>query len=198
MRRLTMPDRIFFPLAGLLVLVMVFLAVQPGIGQLPTGPVAGDGTNYDRLVIDGEYLNKVIAGGEARTRLLRTQGGGYVLQVEAAKDALDVEPELGPHFRLAPDIEMQMSGQRIRVTVRARPADQQPAAQIQVNYSAGRVGQSGWRVFDLKKGSGDYSFEYAVPVMSGEQGVDYIGVRPVVNEGRRGVLVDAVIVERLP
>jgi hypothetical protein len=197
-RRITMPDRIFFPLAGALVLAMVFLAVQPGIGQLPTGPVAGDGTNYDRLVIDGEYLNKVIAGGEARTRLLRRQGGGYVLQIDAAKDALDVEPELGPHFRLAPDIEMHMSGQRVRVTVRARPADQQPAAQIQVNYSAGRVGQSGWRVFDLKKGSADYSFEYAVPVMSGEQGVDYIGVRPVVNEGRRGVLVEAVIVERLP
>lgn len=192
-----MPDRFFFPLAGALVLLMVYLGIQPGIGQLPTGPVAGDGTNYDRLVIDGTYLNKVIAGGEARTKLLRTQDSGYVLQVDAAKDALDVEPELGPHFRLAPDIETQMSGRTIRVTVRARPASQQPAAQIQVNYSAGRVGQSGWRVFDLKTGSAEYSFEYAVPVMSGEQGVDYIGVRPVVTEGRRGVLVDAVIVERL-
>ena len=193
-----MPDRFFFPLAGALVLLMVFLGIRPGIGQLPTGPVAGDGVNYDRLVIDGTYLNKVIAGGEAQTKLLRTQDRGYVLQIEAAKDALDGEPELGPHFRLAPDIETQMSGRMIRVTVRARPSDEQPAAKIQVNYSAGRVGQSGWRVFDLKPGSAAYSFDYLVPVMSGEQGVDYIGVRPVVPEGRRGVLVDGVTVERLP
>lgn len=193
-----MPDRIFFPLAGALVLLMVFLGIQPGIGQLPSGPVAGDGVNYDRIVIDGTYLNKVIAGGEARTKLLRTQDRGYVLQIDAAADALEAAAELGPHFRLAPDIETQYSGRRIRVTVRARPSGEQAGAQVQVNYSAGRVGQSGWRVFELKPGSAYYSFEYTVPVMSGEQGVDYIGVRPVVPEGRRSVLVDAVIVERLP
>ncbi len=193
-----MPDRIFFPLAGALVLLMAFLGIQPGIGQLPSGPVAGDGVNYDRIVIDGAYLNKVIAGGEARTKLLRTRDRGYVLQIDAAADALEAAAELGPHFRLAPDIETQYSGRRIRVTVRARPSGEPAAAQVQVNYSAGRVGQSGWRVFELKPGSAYYSFEYTVPVMSGEQGVDYIGVRPVVPEGRRGVLVDAVIVERLP
>ena len=74
-----MRDRIFFPLAGLLVILMVFLALQPGIGRLPTGAVAGDGVNYDRIVIEGRYLNKVIAGGDARTKLLRTPESGYIL-----------------------------------------------------------------------------------------------------------------------
>lgn len=193
-----MRDRIFFPLAGLLVGLMVFVALQPGIGQLPTGAVAGDGVNYDRIVIEGRYLNKVIAGGEARTRLLRTQDKGYVLQIDADADALADAPELGPHFRLAPDIEVQFSGRKIRATVRARPADDQGAMEIKVNYSAGRVGESGWQVFALQPGFSDFSFEYDVPVVSGEQGVDYLAVRPVVPAKRRSIFIESIVLERLP
>ena len=193
-----MRDRIFFPLAGVLVLLMVFLGLQPGIGRLPSGPVAGDGTNYDRIVIEGEYLNKVIAGGDARTRLLRTQDRGYVLQIDAEAGVLADAPELGPHFRLAPDIEVQFSGRRIRATVRMRPADDQGAMEAQANYSAGRVGESGWQTFALQPGFTDFSFEYDVPLTSGEQGVDYFAVRPVVPEKRRSLLVERITLERLP
>jgi len=189
---------LFFPLAGLLVVLMVFVALQPGIGRLPTGPVAGDGVSYDRIVIDGKYLNKVIAGGDARTRLLRTPENGYVLQIDAAVGALADPPEQGPHFRLAPDIELQFSGRRIRATVRMRPADDQGAMAAKLDYSAGRVGESGWQEFDLVPGFADYSFEYDVPVASGEQGVDYFAVRPVVPEKRRGLLVERITLERLP
>lgn len=192
-----MRDRLFFPLAGLLVLLMVGLAVQPGIGQLPTGSVAGDGMHYDRIVIDGAYLNKVIAGGDARTRLLRTADRGYLLEISAEADALLEAPEQGPHFRLAPDIEVQFSGRKIRVTVRARPAADQGAMQIRVNYSAGRAGESGWKQFDLQPGFTDFTFDYDVPVASGEQGVDYIAVRPVVPEKRRGILVESIVLERI-
>ena len=87
-----MRDRIFFPLAGLLAILMVFLALQPGFGRLPTGAVAGDGVNYDRIVIEGRYLNKVIAGGDARTKLLRTSERGYILQIEAEALALAAAP----------------------------------------------------------------------------------------------------------
>jgi hypothetical protein len=193
-----MRDRIFFPLAGVLVILMVFLAVQPGVGRLPTGAVAGDGINYDRIVIEGRYLNKVIAGGDARTRLLRMPERGYVLQIDAEAGALLEAPELGPHFRLAPDIEVQFSGRKIRATVRARPAADQGAMQIWANYSAGRAGESGWKTFSLQPEFTDFTFEYEVPVMSGEQGVDYFGVRPVVPEKRRGILVERITLERLP
>lgn len=193
-----MRDRLFFPLAALLALLMVFLALQPGINRLPTGAVAGDGINYDRIVIEGRYLNKVIAGGEARTKLLRTQEGEYVLQIDAEADALAEAPELGPHFRLAPDLEVQFSGRKIRATVRVRPADDQGAMEVQANYSAGRVGESGWKVFSLQPGFADFSFEYDVPAMSGEQGVDYFAIRPVVPEKRRGLVVERITFERLP
>jgi hypothetical protein len=192
-----MRDRLFFPLAGLLVILMVALALQPGVGRLPTGSVAGDGLNYDRIEISGAYLNKVIAGGDARTRLQRTPERGYLLEISAEADALPDSPERGPHFRLAPDIEVQFSGRRIRVTVRARPSDDQGAMQMKVNYSAGRVGESGWKQFDLQPGFTDFSFEYDVPVAEGEQGVDYIAVRPVVPEKRRGILVESIVLERI-
>jgi len=193
-----MRDRIFFPLAGLLVILMVFVALQPGIGRLPTGAVAGDGVNYDRIVVEGRHLNKVIAGGDARTGLLRTPESGYLLQIRVEALALAGAPELGPHFRLAPDIEVQFSGRKIRVTVRARPADDKGAMELQVNYSAGRVGESGWQKFALQPGFTDFAFEYDVPVATGEQGVDYLAVRPVVPEKERGVLIERITIDRLP
>src|SRR5690606_35554215 len=97
-----MRDTRFCPLAALPAAAMVLAAIQPGVGRLPTGAVAGDGMNYDRIVIEGPYLNKVIAGGDARTQLIR-EGGNYYLYIEAAADALSAPPELGPHFRLAAD-----------------------------------------------------------------------------------------------
>lgn len=190
-------DGLFFPLAALLVILMIFLALQPGIGRLPTGAVAGDGANYDRIVIEGRYLNKVIAGGEARTKLLRTPEKGYVLQIDAEVDALADPPEMGPHFRLAPDIEVQFAGRKIRATVRMRPADDQGAMEAKLDYSAGRVGESGWQTFSLQPGFQDFSFEYDVPLTSGEQGVDYFAIRPVVPEKRRGILVERVTLERV-
>ena len=116
-----MRDRFFFPAALALVVMMVFLAIRPGIGALPSGPVAGDGAHYDKITIEGDYLHKVFAGGNARTELVDGPDNKVLLFVEAETGALRDEPELGPHFRLAADIETQFSGMTVRITVRARP-----------------------------------------------------------------------------
>ena len=191
-----MRDKIFFPLAALLMILMVFLAIQPGIGRLPDGAMAGDGVNYERIVIDGPYLNKVVAGGDAITRLVR-DGPDYLLYIETEAGVLADAPELGPHFRLAADIETQFAGRKIRVTVRARPADMRGAEKIQVNYSAGRVGESGWQPFDLQRGFSDVSFEYDVPPIQGDQGVDYIAIRPIVPDKSRALIVERIVFERI-
>ena len=192
-----MKDRIFFPLALLVAVGMVVVAIAPGIGRLPSGPVTGDGQHYDRITISGKYLNKVIAGGEAVTRLESGPDGRRVLYVDADAGALADSPELGPHFRLAADLELQFSGFTVRCTVRARPADDHGAMQMKTNYSAGRVGESGWQVFDLQPGFQDYSFDYDVPLIEGEQGVDYFAIRPVVPEKSRALIVEQVSFERL-
>ena len=192
-----MKDRIFFPLALLVAAGMVALAVAPGIGRLPTGPVTGDGRDYSQITVADKYLNKIVAGGNAVTRLEDGPGGKKLLYIDADAGALADAPELGPHFRLAADIELQYSGFRIRCTVRARPADDHGAMQMQANYSAGRAGESGWEVFDLKPGFQDYSFEYDVPLIEGDQGVDYFAIRPVVPEKSRALIVEKVTFDRL-
>lgn len=191
-----MRDKFFFPLAALLAVMMVFLAIQPGIGRLPTGAVAGDGLNYSRIVIDGNYLNKVVPGTDTSAQLIR-DSGTYFLYIEAAADDLVAAPELNPHFRLAADIEMQFAGHRVRVTARVRPADTRGASQVEMNYSAGRVGDSGWQTLDLGQGFTEVSFEYDVPPLQGDQGVDYIAIRPAVPEGTRAIILERIVLERL-
>lgn len=192
-----MRDKVFFPLALLLAVVMVLVAVWPGIGRLPSGPVTGDGANYERVTVEGAYLNKVLAGGDAITELVRDKSGTYLLYIRSDAETLGPDPEEGPHFRLASDLEQQFSGMRIRVTVRMRPADTQGAMQAKVNYSTGRSGDSGWQMFDLVPEFSDFSFEYSVPVRSGEQGYDYLGIRPVVPSKERAILVERIVFERL-
>lgn len=192
-----MKDRIFFPLALLLAIGMVLSAVWPGVGRLPDGPVTGDGSNYDQIIIKGAFLNKVLAGGDAVTELVRTKDGKYLLYIEAAAGALGQDPEAGPHFRLASDMETQFSGTRVRCTVRMRPADNRGAMQARLNYSTGRSGQSGWKTFDLSLEFDDFSFVYDVPVRNGEAGFDYFAIRPVVPVKSRALLVESITFERL-
>ncbi|MFN7056521.1 hypothetical protein [Hyphomonas sp.] len=192
-----MRDHFFFPLAVFGVGLLVFLAILPGFGRLPDGAMAGDGVNYDRIVIEGPNLNRIVAGGNAETRLIR-DGQKYLLFIEVEEGALSDAPELGPHFRLAADIELQFSGRRIRVTVRARPAEIRGAEQIMVNYSAGRIGESGWQVLGLQPGFSDVSFDYLVPPIQGDQGLDYLAIRPVVPDKSRAIIIEQVVLERLP
>ncbi|MEZ5999914.1 hypothetical protein [Hyphomonas sp.] len=192
-----MKDKFFFPLALLVAAAMVGVAILPGVGRLPSGAVTGDGKDYSEITLSGVYLNKIVAGGDATTRLIDGPGGRKQLYLEVEAGTLDDAPELGPHFRLAADIEVQFSGYTIRCTVRARPADTHGALQMQANYSAGRVGDSGWQVFDLQPDFADFSFDYDVPLAEGDQGVDYFAIRPVVPEKSRAMIVTEVKFERL-
>lgn len=192
-----MRDKYFFSLAALLTVLMVFVAILPGIDRLPTGAVAGDGVDYSRIVIDGTYLNKIVPGPDSTAELGREKGA-YFLTIESAADTVQAAPELNPHFRIAADVELQFAGRRVRVTARLRPAAINGASQVELNYSAGRLGSSGWQTLDLGEGMTEVSFEYDVPPLQGEQGVDYIAIRPAVREGTRAIILESIVLERLP
>jgi len=119
------------------------------------------------------------------------------IEIGVDADSLSDDPVLGPHFPLAADLEVQFSGFEIEVTVRAKPGETRGATQMQVNYSTGRNGESGWQVFDLKPDYDSYRFTYEVPLHSGEQGLDYLGIRPVVPDKSRTLLVEGVEFRRL-
>lgn len=193
-----MRDRFFFPLALLLAVGMVWLGVRPAYSAKPSGPITGDGVNYDRIEISGDMLYKVVAGGDASTEIQTGPNGEIQLYLDVEGGSLADGVEFGPHFRLASDIETQFSGRRIRVTVSVQPAQVKGAEQVLLNYSAGRVGESGWQVLNLAQGSVDVVLEYKVPIMEGDQASDYLGIRPLVPEDRRGVIITKIVMERLP
>lgn len=192
-----MGDRVFFPLALLITGLIVFIAVRPALGALPTGPVSvGDG-QYNTVIVEGNELNRIEAGGEARIELVRDQGTP-VLQIETAAGTLSDDPRLGPHFPLAADLERQFSGFEMTIAVRAKPGEAPGATQMMVNYTTGREGESDWQVFDLKPEFDDYRFVYKVPVKTGENGLDYLAIRPVTPDKTRNLLIERVTFERGP
>lgn len=192
-----MRDYFFFPFAILLLAALVAMALLPGAGALPTGSVTGDGKDYSVITIEGRYLNKVYAGGDAITRLEKDDSGKRILYIEAEAGRLSDNPELGPHFKLAGDVETQFSGMTIRITVTVRPVSDGGAEKIALNYSAGQAGGSGWKIFDLGSGETDISFDYKVPLVVGDQGNDFLAIRPVVPLKSRALIVEKIMMERL-
>lgn len=190
-----MSDRFFFPLILILAAVMVSLAIREDKGRLPTGPVGGADTNYERVVIEDVNLNRITESAGTEADLIDGDGVKY-LQLAASSSDVSNEPADSTHFRLAADLETQFSGHILRVVVTARSSEDMAARSFEVNYSAGKAGQSGWQVFDLTPAFDSYSFETRVPIASG-QGVDYLGIRPVASEGVQIMEIKSVVFERL-
>lgn len=190
-----MNDRLFFPVIFLVAAGLVWLAMMPGIGALPSGPVSvGDG-NYSLVEVSGLQLNRIEAGGEAEIELVRGNGPTHLL-IETMAGALPDDPMQGPHFVLAADLEVQFSGFEMDITVRAKPGERLGATQMMVNYSTGREGESGWQVFDLQPDWADFTFTYRVPAKSGENALDYLAIRPVTPDKTRSLLIESVTFRR--
>ena len=187
-----MGDRLFFPLIILLAGGLVLLALSPQFGALPSGPVSVGDMNYDRVSVEGMELNRMEAGGDAEVKLVEVADGAAAIEIVTMAGALSENPQFGPHFVLAADLEVQFSGFEVEILVTARPGDTRGATQMQVNYSTGRDGESGWQVFDLKRDWDTFSFTYKVPVKSGENALDYLAIRPVTPDKTRSIMIRQV------
>ena len=198
-----MSDRIFFPITFIVAILLVAAALAPVANRRPTGSVsfsAAEIQNAGReLVIEGEELYKFIAGGDADIAFVSDPGGQTVAVITAGAGMLADDPVKGPHFRLAADVENLFANQRIRVTVTAKPGTERGATAIAMNYSAGRLGESGWQTVNLTPDYSDTQFEYAVPPKETEteNGVDFFAIRPVVPDKTRSVIIRRVKIERL-
>ncbi len=190
-----MSDKFFFPAIIAFGLFLVFLAIQPGLNRLPQGAVSVGDMNYNRVVVEGNDLNRMVVGGQADVELIRGDGPAH-LQIVTASGMLSDDPRLGPHFILAADIEVQFSGFDVAITVRAAPGEARGAQAMMVNYSTGRDGESGWKQFDLQPGFEDFVFNYQVPVKSGDNALDYLAIRPVTPDKTRSLRIQKVTFER--
>lgn len=175
---------------------LVWLALQTFGDELPTGSVSGADTNYARIVVEGTQLNRLMPQNEVLATLSKAESG-IVLNLRPIDAFFPLNADAGPHFRLAPDLEVAFSAQPIRVTLRARSASQNGAPALEAIYLAGPEGNSGWQRFMLTSDFQDYTFTYVTPKASVERGVDFLGIRPVV-EGQNGAIeLEQVIFENL-
>ena len=193
-----MSDRVFFIAAFMVAVFMVVLGLAPGLGEDPSGPVSGGGTDYSRIEVSGPQLSRIVAGGDVDIDLMRADGRD-VVRIGALADALSEDPLQGPHFVLAPDLEVAFAGRPVRVTVTARAADKYGASEMRLHYWAGSGEGSGWQTFNLTRTLQDYSFVYEPPARNQgtDPGYDYIAIRPVVPEKERALFVSAVTLQPL-
>ncbi len=190
-----MGDRIFFPAAALTAVGLVAFAATPPGGRLPTGSVSvGDG-QYDRIIVDGAELNRMKSG--AAELSLVGESGVETLRVTLEDDGLLADPTLGPHFRLAADIEAQFATFLIRTTVRARAVGDAPAQAIEINYRADADNESGWGRYPLEADFADFTLEFKAPPRGETPAVDYLGIRPLSGSGRASMEIERVTLERI-
>lgn len=198
-----MTDKFFFPLAALVIGLMIWAATLRTNAGCPTGSVGGADTNYTKIIISGEQLNRFITNGQLEKQPC-TPGEAYQLSLKATDIPLASAPDAGPHFRLATDIERTASERRIRITVRARAmmqdeaqdgaqnTTQNGAKSLEIIYFTGVRGGSGWQDFPLTDTFEDYSFEYIPPQAGTEPGVDFLGIRPGPAAGENGLEIERV------
>ena len=186
-----MSDRVFFPLMFLIAAAMVLVALQPGADALPKGPVGGANSDYVTITVEGDQLNRVVAGGEAGLGYIERDGEKF-LKIESYAGFQDDNPVKGPHFELDSDLESVFADHEVEITLTVRPAIRKGAHAFQANYSTGRDGESGWQTFDMYPDWRDYSFIYRLPSKKGEVAFDYLGLRPVVPEDMRSIEVKRV------
>jgi hypothetical protein len=196
-----MPDKLFYPLMLLIAGAVVATALLPGMDRKPSGSVSFSAeeaqAGYQQLVIEGEELYKMVAGGEADIAFVEAPGGLQAV-ITAGAGMLSDDPLRGPHYRLAADAENVFQNKRVRVTVRAKPGTVRGASQLRMNYSTGRQGESGWIVRDLKPDFTEVSFEFLVPAKDTDELTnDYLAIRPVVPDKTRELIIDRIVIERV-
>lgn len=191
-----MSDRIFFIAALALAVFMVVLGLVPGMNALPAGPVSGGGTDYQRIEVSGEQLNRMVAGGDSDIAL---EGSGRQanLRIEVTEGTLSDDPLRGPHFILDRDLENVFADRELRITVRAKAADRYGAEALRLNYALGNAAESGWEEFTVTREFQDIVFTYTLPAKNegSEPGYDYLAIRPVVPEKQRAILIQSVVFE---
>ena len=186
-----MSDTVFFPVAAMVAIAMVSLAMRQPSGALPTGSVSGADTNYRIIRVSGVNLNRFVSSEYSEYAIVPTESGP-ALRIFPTGDFFPANPDSGPHFRLAPDLETVFSGKDLRISIRARTTAEDGAASFEFNYFAGPEGQSGWQRFALQPEFRNFSFEFTVPLANQDQGVDFLGIRPVIGDRGSGIEIESL------
>lgn len=175
----------------LIIIGMVWAAAWRDEDACPTGSISGANTDYRTIKVNGSQLNRLIPGDTIEVGPCQANVP-YILSLKALTDQFPSSPQAGPHFRIAPDLDITFAKKRIQVIVRARASANEGAKAFEVNYATGPEGESGWKTFTLSDQFSDYTLDYNVPASRQAQGVDFLGLRPVIEAGQTSFEVESL------
>ena len=170
-----MNDKFFFPAVIFFAILMVIGALLVERDTWPEGPIGGASSgDYGIISIAGADLHRIEGLSENSSFRVRRK----VLKLTTGSTSHPDDPTLGPHFKLDSDIEVAFSGQTVRSYIEARSLS---GADLEVIYSTGEFGDSGWKRFELTDEWTSFRFDYNAPPRSDGDpiGIDYFGIRPV-------------------
>ncbi len=176
----------------------VVAGVVAGIVTFTLLLIIGGTSSSLRPVIDTSFqriyaadLSTELAGNGSITV---TGDGSWVLVGNEARNTLASTGRTGgAYISIDADFEELVSGETVRVDIRARSFD---SARLATAYSTSEVGNSGWRNFNLGDEFEIISFEYDVPEMRNGNG-DYLGFVAFGNDGASTIEIDYVTLTRL-
>lgn len=169
-------DLIFYPLAGMVIAAMVFVALSFGGGQsLTDAQIMEDGWD-----LSGTDLQQLTISPGSNAEYIDEEGGYMRLSQFTPDGQGPASP--GVFATLGPDHERAFAGQTLRITLRARAAGDNPLDMFDSTYFPMESRPSGAHEFELGSDWQAYSFEFSPPIVDALPNVDLIAVFP----GREG------------
>lgn len=169
-------DRIFYPLAVLVIAAIIGAALSFGGGE----DFSDDQIIAEGWQISGIDLNALTISPGSNGAFI-ADDGGYIQLSQFTPDG-EGPASIGVFATLGPVHERAFAGRLLRLTFRARAGRINPLKEFDVAYYPMEGPASGWNTFELGPDWQDYSFDYTPPIIAAEDNVDLIALFP----GRAG------------
>jgi len=168
-------DRFFYPLAALIVAIMIAVALSFGESvDLTECEIWTAG--YE---MKGEDLARLTAQPGTQAVFVAASGGepAYArLSSTASRDSLPPGP--GVFAPLGPQYERAFASRKLRMTVTARASRMSPLETFDIGYFSAGSGDSGWQRETLSPEWKDYTVEHELGALTDRQGLDHASVWP--------------------
>lgn len=168
-------DRFFYPLAALIVIVMVVVALSFSESlELTEAEIR----EFGYVMVD-EDLIRLTAQPGTQSVFVAAAGGepAYArLNSTAARNSLPKGP--GVFAPLGPEYERAFAGQNIRMIVSARQSRMNGLESFDIGYFSAGSGDSGWKRHDLTPVWKDYVLNFRPGPLTAQVGLDHASVWP--------------------
>ncbi len=178
-----MKDRYFYPLAIIVIALIITLALKPGenTGGLTDAQVAAEGYTLDKAALERLTASPGTLLGFRDNALDKS----FYAQISSNTPRDMAPPSAGVFATLGPQYERVFANKPLIVEVEARADKDAPLQAFDMGYFTAGAGDSGWKTYKLSDDFATYTLNFT-PKASKEPGSDYVGIWPgVAGTGER-------------